>query len=100
MLERHLVRLALSRALLNAGSRIEISRAIIPMTTNNSTSVNPLGRREVITDPSVRPNPDSAGAPSERCVAAADLPCVPAGDCTSLPGDYHCRKLRIRDRGL
>src|SRR5581483_4653667 len=35
---------AASRALLSDGSRIEISSAMIPMTTSNSTSVNPPNR--------------------------------------------------------
>ena len=37
----HLVRLACSRALLSAGNRIEISNAMMPITTNNSTRVKP-----------------------------------------------------------
>src|SRR5438309_11288132 len=43
--ERHAAVLALCRALLRAGSRMEISRAIMPMTTSNSTSVKARGRR-------------------------------------------------------
>src|ERR1700722_11164056 len=37
----HLTRLAVSRARFKLGSRIEISRAMIPITTSNSTRVNP-----------------------------------------------------------
>src|SRR4051794_15829136 len=39
-LAAHLTALADSRALLSAGRRIEINRAMMPMTTNNSTNVN------------------------------------------------------------
>ena len=39
----HLTRLAVSRARFKLGSRIEISRAMIPITTSNSTRVNPSG---------------------------------------------------------
>src|SRR3954449_557762 len=39
---RHCVRFAASRALASVGSRIEISSAMMPMTTSNSTSVKPL----------------------------------------------------------
>src|SRR4029079_17250209 len=42
----HLARLACSRARFRLGSRIEISRAMMPMTTSSSTSVNPRLRRE------------------------------------------------------
>src|SRR4051812_45438573 len=42
---RHCVRLALSRALFRLGRRIEISTAMMPITTRSSTSVNAhLGR--------------------------------------------------------
>src|SRR5687767_10619726 len=40
MLLLHLTVSACARALLRLGSRIEISRAMMPMTTSNSTSVN------------------------------------------------------------
>ncbi len=39
--DRHTVRLAAVRALPRQGTRISVSRAMMPMTTNNSTSVNP-----------------------------------------------------------
>lgn len=39
MLLRHLIARALSRARVRAGSNTEMSNAMIPMTTNNSTSV-------------------------------------------------------------
>src|SRR6202789_638951 len=39
-------RFACWRALFSAGSNTDISSAIIPMTTNNSTSVNPAAKRE------------------------------------------------------
>src|SRR5689334_16342324 len=42
MLDRHLVVLACWRALLSAGSKIEISSAMMPMTTSSSTSVKPF----------------------------------------------------------
>jgi len=38
----HFTRLACSRARFRAGRRIEISSAMIPMTTNSSTRVKPL----------------------------------------------------------
>ena len=38
----HLARLAVSRALFSDGSRIEISSAMMPMTTSSSTRVKPL----------------------------------------------------------
>src|ERR1700734_573858 len=40
----HLTRLAVSRARLSDGNRIEISSAIMPITTSNSTRENPLVR--------------------------------------------------------
>jgi len=40
MFEAHCVVLALRRALFNAGRRIPIRTAMIPMTTSSSTSVN------------------------------------------------------------
>src|SRR5436305_10046863 len=43
-LQAHLARLAVSRALDREGRRIEISRAMIPMTTSSSTSVKPRSR--------------------------------------------------------
>jgi hypothetical protein len=42
MLLAHFTWLPLSRARERVGRRIEISRAMIPMTTSSSTSVNPL----------------------------------------------------------
>src|SRR5689334_11426675 len=41
MFEAHLTVFACSRALDNAGSSIAISRAMMPITTSSSTSVNP-----------------------------------------------------------
>src|SRR2546423_437369 len=42
----HFTRLACSRARLSDGSRIEISSAIMPITTSSSTRVNPFVLRE------------------------------------------------------
>src|SRR4051812_24405752 len=51
MIERkfamHFTVLAARRALPKAGRRIEISNAMMPMTTSNSTSVNPRRRDDV-----------------------------------------------------
>src|SRR5262245_10073792 len=47
----HAIAYADSRALVSAGSRIEISRAMMPITTRSSTKVNPAfcpGPREVL----------------------------------------------------
>jgi hypothetical protein len=41
---------AASRALFSAGSKIEIKSAMMPITTNNSTSVKPRAARERWTD--------------------------------------------------
>src|SRR5207237_8152342 len=43
----HLTRFALSRAFDSDGRRIEISKAMIPMTTSSSTSVNARRERQV-----------------------------------------------------
>src|SRR4051794_26135749 len=44
MFDRHLTAFAWSRALLSAGIRIAMSSAMMPMTTNSSTSVKPQRR--------------------------------------------------------
>src|SRR5689334_24633112 len=44
--EAHFTRLAVSRARLRDGSRIEISSAMMPITTSSSTSVKPVFRFE------------------------------------------------------
>src|SRR4051812_45440069 len=41
----HLIRFACSRARLRDGSRMEMSSAMMPMTTSSSTSVNPATER-------------------------------------------------------
>src|SRR2546423_3362031 len=46
MFTEHLIRRACDRAADNAGSRIEIRTAMMPITTSSSTSVNPRERRE------------------------------------------------------
>src|SRR4051812_28981329 len=46
-LARHLTVWADARALFRAGRRIEISNAMIPMTTSSSTRVKPRGRRRL-----------------------------------------------------
>jgi hypothetical protein len=45
VLEQHLIRLALSLAFRKEGRSMASNRAMIPMTTSNSTSVNPRLRR-------------------------------------------------------
>src|SRR5687768_6374512 len=45
-LARHLSVIACCRALFSAGNNRAVRIAMIPMTTSNSTSVNPPGRRE------------------------------------------------------
>ena len=45
MLLRHCSRFAASRARFKVGNKIEMSRAMMPMTTSSSTSVNARGRR-------------------------------------------------------
>src|SRR3954468_17599481 len=96
MLLRHLTRSDCSRALLKAGTRIEISSAMMPMTTSSSTSVNPAMRgrcgRDVMdvspekwacrqpygptTRAAVRRNPlRVAGSPSSRVYQISGCAC-------------------------
>src|SRR5256885_2071377 len=50
----HCTFLAASRALLSVGRRMDMSRAMMPMTTSSSTSVNPVRRDFIEPDIAIR----------------------------------------------